>query len=187
MIENKQTKKPYFGISRELHKRWGHHRRCLKNNAHGNPELQEDYNKGYDFNYCILKDKLSEVEAFELEREIIREHKEFVYNFTFSGKKRSPLSEEVRQKISKSRKGKLVGEDNHFYGKKHSEESIQKMKNSLNKHDRSGGNNNFARKVEYKGVVYNSVKDAREATGLGKYRFYKKIRNENDSELRYLS
>jgi hypothetical protein len=39
-------------------------------------------------------------------------------------------SEETKRKISKSKKGKLVGSENPFYGKNHSEEARQKMTGS---------------------------------------------------------
>src|SRR3989344_6502502 len=37
---------------------------------------------------------------------------------------------EAKKKISESRKGKMIGENNSFYGKKHSEESKRKMSES---------------------------------------------------------
>ena len=53
------------------------------------------------------------------------------------------VSNETRQKISKNRKGKLVGQNNPFYGKTHSPESKKKMRLSrisyLNKIVESGG------------------------------------------------
>jgi hypothetical protein len=36
----------------------------------------------------------------------------------------------VKQKLSESKKNKYVGEDNHFFGKKHSSDTIQKISNS---------------------------------------------------------
>ena len=38
------------------------------------------------------------------------------------------MSEETRKKISDAKKGKSIGEKNHFFGKKHSEETKQKMR-----------------------------------------------------------
>lgn len=44
---------------------------------------------------------------------------------------RRPMSDEVKLKVSIGRKGKAVGQDNHFFGKKHSEESKVKISASL--------------------------------------------------------
>ncbi len=38
------------------------------------------------------------------------------------------LTDKTKNRISKGRKGKCIGEENHFYGKTHSEESKQKIK-----------------------------------------------------------
>jgi hypothetical protein len=46
-------------------------------------------------------------------------------------KAKGPRSEETKKKCSKSNKGKMAGELNPFFGKKHSKESIEKMKKSL--------------------------------------------------------
>ena len=36
-------------------------------------------------------------------------------------------TEETKQKISKNRKGQCSGENHHFYGKKHTQEELKKM------------------------------------------------------------
>lgn len=42
-------------------------------------------------------------------------------------------SEEAKQKISKSKKGKMIGSDNPFYGRKHTQETIDKIKEKTKK------------------------------------------------------
>jgi hypothetical protein len=61
-------------------------------------------------------------------------HKNFIkaaieYNEKFN--RGVPKSEECKRKISESLKGRFIKEDNPFYGKKHTEESINKMKEKL--------------------------------------------------------
>lgn len=185
-IKNLNNGMSYYGMSKEITKRWAYHKRLLRGNYHDNKGLQSDYNKGHRFEYHILKQATSKEKAESLEKSLIEGNAEYVYNFTFSGKKRDPATEETKAKISKSRKGQCVGEGNHFYGKKHSKESIEKMKNSLSKVDRAGENNPFSRKVECYGVVYGSVKEAMEASGFKKYKFYKRLRDENNDDIRYL-
>lgn len=55
--------------------------------------------------------------------------------------KGKPWSDEIKKKFSLKRKGKQVGKDNPFYGKKHSEESLKKMSISQLKRDNKGSNN----------------------------------------------
>ena len=43
------------------------------------------------------------------------------------------LSDETKHKISQSKKGKFTGEDNHFYGKHHTEETKDKIREKLGK------------------------------------------------------
>lgn len=50
------------------------------------------------------------------------------YNMIPGGTGKGEVCEETRARISASRKGKCVGEDNPFYGKKHTEESKRKMR-----------------------------------------------------------
>lgn len=185
-IKNLNNGKSYYGMSQEVEVRWAYHKRLLRGNYHNNKELQNDYNKGHRFDYIILKQATTKKKAEYLEKSIIENNKEHVYNFTFSGKKHPPMNKEQREKISKSRKGKATGKENHFYGKKHSKESIEQMKNTLSKIDRSGGNNSFSRKVICYGVVYGSVKEAMEASGFKKYKFYKRLKDEDNDDIRYL-
>jgi group I intron endonuclease len=49
------------------------------------------------------------------------------YNRESGGKKGYRVSEETARKISKSKTGKCIGEDNGMFGKKHSEEAKKKM------------------------------------------------------------
>ena len=75
-----------------------------------------------------------------------------------------PKSEEHRKKIGDSQKGRegKFGSDNPFYNKKHTKESINKIKN--NKPDSSGGKNPRAIKIinTSTGIIYDCIKEAAE-------------------------
>ena len=88
---------------------------------------------GYDVE--ILYTGLSWENACEIEKKLISEHgrKDLglgtLVNMTNGGEGAFGLivKEETRKKLSESRMGKFTGDDNPFYGKTHSEESILKM------------------------------------------------------------
>lgn len=68
-------------------------------------------------------------------------------------------TEEVKQQLSKIRKGKFIGENNGFYGKHHTEESKRKMSN-IKKEQYQGGNHPNAKKVECDGIIFPSTLEA---------------------------
>ncbi|MCU7556568.1 NUMOD3 domain-containing DNA-binding protein [Macrococcus capreoli] len=185
-ISNLVNDKVYFGISSQVEKRFGHHRRTLSYGTHGNKEMQKDYDDGVEFIFEIIKEGLSEEEAAALEKSYISLHRDRVYNFAYSGKPKEHTVE-TKRKISESKRGKTTGKDNHFYGKTHTPDSIAKMKESLSRIDRSGGNNPFSKKVIVNGVVYGSVKEGMAASGLKKFRFYKALRDDTNDDIRYVS
>ena len=78
------------------------------------------------------------------------------------GFKYGPMSEETKRKLSESKRGKRLGEENHFYGKKHSPESLKKMR----EWDRSKSNMTFVKPVQVDGVVYKSRADACRALNI---------------------
>ena len=63
---------------------------------------------------------------------------------------------------------KKIGPNNHFYGKKHSKSSIEKMKRSIAKLDKSGANNPSARKLVNitTGVIFSTVRKAAKSIGV---------------------
>lgn len=89
---------------------------------------------------CIekLKQKLSELEKEEI---INHDSKKRGYNLTTGGQGVSGVSfsDEIKKEMSDSRKG----DRNHFYGKKHTEESRAKMSNKLREMGCSGVANHF--------------------------------------------
>nr|DAL08534.1 MAG TPA_asm: intron associated endonuclease [Caudoviricetes sp.] len=100
-----------------------------------------------NFKHEILFSDLNEKEAKMKEMELIEQYKsnipEFGYNFSSGGESHTgiKLSEEAKKKISEANKGRLAGknnplygvrrcgEDNPFYGKSHTEDTKEKIRN----------------------------------------------------------
>lgn len=96
-------------------------------------------------NIIRIEDNLSEKDAYEKETQYITQFKiikdnGILLNMNYGGEGGINPSEDVRRKISNSRKGKCCGENNHryginckgennwFYGCQHTEESKKKMR-----------------------------------------------------------
>ena len=161
IIRNKTNNKIYVGSAIDLHKRIYNHCYLLRKNEHRNPHLQAAWNKygEENFEFAVVeeceKDDLLFEEQFWLDRFDSYDNK-YGYNIcpiagSTIGKK---LSEETKEKIRTKAIGRKVsdearkkmsearcGNNNGMYGKHHSEESIQKIKD--NKPNATGENNSF--------------------------------------------
>lgn len=127
---------------------------------------------GWDnIEHHIIAKNITKEEAEEMEQALISELKshdfEFGYNMTMGGLKIVP-----NEHSTKKRSKRMQGEGNHWFGKKHSEETKELI--SLNHHDCSGGNNSQAKKV-YQFTMdgefveaYSSSKEANEKTGTSR-------------------
>jgi group I intron endonuclease len=135
MITNKINNKKYIGQSINIKRRKSEHftKHCNKmviSNAifkHGKE----------NFDFEILKE-CDESQLDELEIKYIAEYKsnnrEFGYNVDNGGNGTGKLSEETKQKIKES----TTGYKNHFYGKKHTKD----VKNKIKEHHKN--NKNYA-------------------------------------------
>lgn len=135
-ITNTVTGRFYIGSSIDVDFRIKAHKRCLKNNSHRNSYLQNSYNKhGVGaFTYKIIEyvsdvDKLIEREQYYIDS-LGASRSKNGYNInpiagSCLGVKRS---DEYKKKASEIRKGTMQGENNPFYGKKHTKETIEKLK-----------------------------------------------------------
>lgn len=145
--------KNYIGIAKNIKTRWN------KGYGYINNKIFFEAVKEYGWSniqHIILYKNISKEEAWEKEEKLINEYKSnnplFGYNIAKGGKHNSPntefkkgrtsirkgikLSDEIKQKISKSKKGKKIintdnyhkyGEQNPFYGRHHTEEAKEKM------------------------------------------------------------
>jgi len=146
-IINTVNGKAYIGSAVDIRVRWNRHRSDLNNNVHHNQHLQRAWNKytELNFKFLILElvqdiNKLTEKENkwINIFCSMDFEHGYNIYDAEHPGAK-GPLSDEVKQKISKVNKGKKPSEkavrklkerslgNTYFLGRKHSEETKRKM------------------------------------------------------------
>ena len=147
-IENLINYKKYIGQSVDIQNRWRQHKNELNSNIHFNDYLQKSWNKyGADnFSFYVLEycdvDQLDDLEIYyiDLYKTLSRDNG---YNLASGGSANKIYSDETRIKLSNSLKGHEVsiearikisenhadfrGDKNGMYGKRHSEESKQKM------------------------------------------------------------
>jgi group I intron endonuclease len=152
IIKNLTTSKFYVGSAINYYQRFYHkssgHLAKLNKGLHHNIYLQRAWNKygQIDFVFDIIE-KIEDVHKL-LEREqffidILRAC-EYGYNInpTAGSRYGTILSDEIKNKISKSRTGKCVGTDNGFFGKQHSVET-KKIISDANKGRFIGSANPF--------------------------------------------
>ena len=146
MHTNKINNKVYVGItSQKVNGRWrldgGGYLRKNKDGSYAQPKFARAILKyGWDnFEHIIWAEGLTHDDACHIERLLIGiwNSRDCGYNMTTGGEgvcgvkhygEDNPFygkrhSEESRLKMSKARKGKFVLENNHFYGKHHTEET----------------------------------------------------------------
>ena len=148
-IENLINKKKYIGQSNNIEYRWKRHKYELNRGCHDNDYLQKSWNKyGSDsFNFYILE--LCDITIMD-EREVYyidlyqTLNRDNGYNLTSGGGSNKRYSKEVCEKISQALMGHQVsletrkkvsehhadvsGENHPMYGRKHSEEAKEKMR-----------------------------------------------------------
>ena len=141
-IINKVNGKYYVGSSKDIHRRWNDHKLELNKNRHNNNYLQKSYNKhgvsNFDF---IITEKVSVDKLIEIEQKYLdtaKQERDKCYNLNFLAD-RVEMTDEVREKISKSNKGKhYMTEEDRLYlsklniGKPISKERKQKLQGKNN-------------------------------------------------------
>lgn len=161
MIQNKVNNKMYIGQAVDIERRWGDHRHGLANRCNENRHFINAW-KSYEeenFEFTILleceESDLNMYEEYYIFELMTYDHR-VGYNKTYGGgsgrpteevkrkisesKKGKQLSEEHKRKLSESRKGeknpnygngdKIRGEKNPNYGRHHSEEAKRKLSES---------------------------------------------------------
>ena len=147
-IENLVNNKIYIGQSINIHNRKLTHFVLLRTNKHDNDYLQKSFNKygESNFKFTVLNYATNKNTLDQLEIDYINHYnclnKDSGYNLS-SGGSNGKLSEETRKKLSEIRKGEKNpmfgmkgplapnygkrGKDFHWYGRKHSEETKEKI------------------------------------------------------------
>tara|TARA_A100001035_G_C27689621_1_gene457147 strand:+ start:210 stop:950 length:741 start_codon:yes stop_codon:yes gene_type:complete len=163
-ISNKicHEEKYYIGYSRNIINRWNQHRYDLKMNKHCNPHLQNYYNKhGPDcFNYEILHECENEIEAQKLELYYLENPniRNELYNVTFSNS------------------------DGILY---HSEDSIQRMKQSQIDSYKKGRKVTNKRSVIIDNINYSSIKEAHIQLGVPIHKISYCLKSDNYLNYKY--
>src|ERR1039458_9186435 len=133
-IINKANGKYYIGSSLDILERWYRHKLHLNRENHHNEYLQKSWKKygANNFEFSIINEFLCNNKEILLQLEQIylneaEKEKQNCYNLVFvaGGGDYGPL---VREKISKSLKGKYSGRNSYFYGKHHTEETKEKIR-----------------------------------------------------------
>lgn len=135
-VDGKEDK-VYVGSSTNIKRRWKTHFGTLKNGTHKNLHLQRSYDQYgdecffYEIIECVSPNKKDLMQAEQYWMDFYESYNiEKGYNvspsaYTTLGFK---YSQETKELFSKQRKGKKRGEENPFYGKKHTKESLEKMR-----------------------------------------------------------
>ena len=117
-IVNKLNHKTYYGSSVYCENRWNTHKWKLSRNSHGNPYLQNAWNKyGADaFKFEIVKEIPTE-QLVDIEQQYlnsIKTNPRLFYNIGNNAEcwnRGNPLSGKHKEKISKSNKGHIVSKE----------------------------------------------------------------------------
>lgn len=170
-IKNLVNNKVYIGsTTTSFIYRWRQHHSKLKMGKHENTHLQSSYTKYGDsnFEYTILYVGTSLEDIRTKEQELITSldscNPNKGYNLD-SIVDRHIRSEETKRKISVSRKGKCGGVSNGFYGRTHSEEIKNRIRQAhLGRKASDTTKAKMAErrkiKVRINGIIYPSIKEA---------------------------
>lgn len=188
-IKNLVTNKIYIGstITSFIY-RWRQHHSKLKMRKHENAHLQSSYIKYGDsnFEYTILYVGTSLEDIRTREQEFINTFNSYNpdkgYNMD-SVVDRSTRSEETKKKMSLSRKGKCSGSSNNFYGKTHTEEVREKIRQAhigkkLSDNTKAKMSEKRKIKVRINGMIYPSIKEAAEELKMSKATLSRWVKDE---------
>ena len=188
-IKNLSNNKIYIGstITSFIY-RWRQHNSKLKLGKHENTHLQSSYNKYGEssFEYSILYIGTSKEDIRNKEQELINSfdscNPDKGYNMD-SIVDRSTRSEETKKKISLSRKGKCSDSSNGFYGKTHTEEVREKIRQAhigkkLSDSTKAKIIEKRKIKVKINGIIYPSIKEAAEELKMSKATLSRWIKDE---------
>lgn len=145
----KKPERIYIGSSVNIYSRWSGHLADLRKQKHDNPKLQSHYNKYgkndlvFSILVCCERHELLEAEQFYLDSKKTyfniapKAGNNLGYKMTPEQKEHIRLSKVGRKHDEERRKNQSIlsmGEKNGFYGKKHTEEHKQKMREFMLAH-----------------------------------------------------
>ena len=192
-ITNILNGKFYIGSSKNLVKRFYEHKLFLRNNTHTNTHLQNAWNKYGEENF-----KFEIIEVLEYEEDLLRVEQYYLdflepynseigYNIAIDSQACMTGRTHAKETCSYLSE-RQIGNKNHFYGRKHSEETKQLMrKPKSEEHKRKISNSNKGKqKTEeqkrknseaHKGKVY-SVETKKKLSEIRKL-YWKNKREQN--------
>lgn len=151
----KENNKKYIGQTCNLKNRWSNNGSKYlykqKDGSWRQPAIARAILKyGWDgFIHEVVKDNLSKLEADNLEKELINKYNTLNPNFGYNirkGGSHGELSEQSIEKMRKTIGNSRMKENNSFYGKHHSEETKEKIRQNALKNCKNrdlSGKNNF--------------------------------------------
>jgi len=184
-ILNKKDGKIYVGQSINPKKRLAQHKSNLRGNYHRNTHLQRAWNKYGEssFEFGILEncsdESLNDNETWWINY-FDSTNQDKGYNYESGGNSDYKVSDESRKKMSQNHFD-VSGENNPFYGKKHSEESLRKMRETKAKQ--------FALKEDKPTITKKGFKNGKQCYGLrykGKYICYSISREKLEKKIEEL-
>jgi group I intron endonuclease len=120
-IENRINNKKYIGCSKDIERRWYHHKRDLESNNHSNRYLQSSYNKygENNFKFSIIQELPYSKKQLQLMETYwiiyFSSFRDFGmgYNLTLGGEGNwgLTLSEETKKRLSEVNKGKILSKE----------------------------------------------------------------------------
>lgn len=163
-----ENNKRYYGESSNISGRLSQHKSNLKRKIHFCKELQQDWNTfGKDkFEFIVLfqgPDWESKDKRIEKQTELNLANLDLLYNKIINAKKVPP-------------------EQNPFYGKKHSEETKQLIRESLT----GVPNEKLGKKIIIKGVIYPSLAEAERQLGYCRKTIRKKLNDPKELDWQFL-
>ena len=192
-IRNLVTDKVYIGstITSFIY-RWRQHYSKLKMGKHEYTHLQRSYIKYGDSNleYTVLYVGTSLEDIRTKEQEFINIldscNPDKGYNMD-SVVDRSTRSEETKKKISLGRKGKCSGSSNGFYGKTHTEEVREKIRQAhigkkLSDNTKAKISEKRKIKVRINGITYPSIKEAAQELNMSETTLGRWIKDERKTD-----
>ena len=208
-IRNLANNKFYIGSTNDLYKRFIQHKIQLERGEHHSIYLQRAFNK-YGTSQFIMEILLLCKQEYLLyyEQQLIYElapnynmNKKATsnrgYKWSMESRQRASiaqlgnqnalghrLSEEQKQSMSASRKGKGIGRQNGFYGKTHTQEVRQRIRDAQTGRKHSEETKKKQAKSHYKpvkinNIIYESLNAASEASGINKITLGRWCKNKN--------
>ena len=143
-----------IGSTGNISRRMYDHLYALKKGTHTNIKMQNRYNKYKHFSYVVLSEFESRESAYEKEQELLDMYYKDENYLMCNSKATQPPIKNGEDNSMFGKGYKLKGEKNGMYGKNHTEESIQKMKNAFDEErldaasERILGNKNPSKRSE---------------------------------------